>query len=349
MKRPFAWLKNTGVSCMVMVMSAKPSRVLVVPSNRPDRLKDFVQTWSGGLGGWDHSILIEDAPTRSDLAGYFDQHVSHEQIKDDLKEASWIISKKDSACRCYGFLLAWRMGAEAVLTLDDDCYPANSDQSFNGSLFSRHIMNMMSHSRWVDSIPGVRTRGMPYVQAGCMKPTVMNMGLWTENADYDAVQHLSMIDTGLHSFTPPRGNQLIPNGQYVNICGMNLMIERKALPLAYFPLMGEGYPYRRFDDIWMGIIAKKVCDHLGWSISVGEPFVRHIRASDPFVNLVKEGPGLARNETFWQDIDAIPLAGSDALTCMEEIASGLCKSGDEYLVQLSKAIMMWVQLFGEAA
>ena len=35
----------------------------------------------------------------------------------------------------------------------------------------------------------------------------------------------------------------------------------------------------------MGITAKKVCDLLGWQISVGEPFVRHLRASDLKVNL----------------------------------------------------------------
>jgi len=45
--------------------------------------------------------------------------------------------------------------------------------------------------------------------------------------------------------------------------------------------MGEGQPYRRFDDIWFGVIAKRICDHLGWSIAVGDPHVHHGRCPTP--------------------------------------------------------------------
>ena len=54
---------------------------------------------------------------------------------------------------------------------------------------------------------------------------------------------------------------------------------------------------------------KKICDHLGLDVSIGKPTVFHQRASDPFVNLVKEAPGIALNESFWQEIDAITIAG----------------------------------------
>ena len=45
---------------------------------------------------------------------------------------------------------------------------------------------------------------------------------------------------------------------------MSLAFRIEALPLMYLPLMGEGQPYDRFDNIWGGVIAKRVCDHLGW-------------------------------------------------------------------------------------
>jgi reversibly glycosylated polypeptide/UDP-arabinopyranose mutase len=116
--------------------------------------------------------------------------------------------------------------------------------------------------------------------------------------------------------------------------------------LFYFPLMGEGQPYRRFDDIWAGVIAKKVMDHLGWPMSVGEPAVFHVRASDPVQNRIKEMPGITRNETFWQEIDGIELTAGDPAGCMRELGEQLGRSGsDDYMRRLGMALQVWASLF----
>jgi reversibly glycosylated polypeptide/UDP-arabinopyranose mutase len=123
---------------------------------------------------------------------------------------------------------------------------------------------------------------------------------------------------------------------------MSLPFRVEALPMMYLPLMGEGQPYDRFDDIWGGIIAKRVCDHLGWSITIGRPIVDHRRASGPFRNLVKEAAGIRRNETFWQEVDAIGLRGTSPGGCMLEIAAGLAGNADSHTAKLGKAIERWV-------
>ncbi len=318
-------------------MVKKPSRVLVVPSNRPERLAEFCRAWEG-RGGWDCAVLVEDAPSRGPTPAGFDVHVSHAEVAADLGEDRWIISRQDSACLCYGFLLAWRMGAQYALTLSDDCYPNPGTTDF----FTDHVLAMNGHRRWVTSVPGLRVRGLPYRDLGQMAESAFNVGLWTGVPDLDAQTQLKQPIT---NFVPPPGNRIVPAGQYVSMCEMNLCVSRKALPLMYFPLMGHGVPYRRFDDIWAGVIAKKVCDHLGWAVSVGEPFIRHERASDPHVNLVKEAPGLILNETFWQRIDKIPLGDTTALTCMGEIGCGLVDDTNGYLSRLGEAVWVWKRLF----
>ncbi len=339
------------------------ARVLVVPSNREECFRQFLTAWEG-RGGWDEILLIEDNPTRTfknlPIVSDFVTHVSHEEIVADLGADSWIISKKDSACLCYGFLLAWRKGATHVLTLSDDCFPTlGYTQVFDG-----HLAAMRGHRRWISTVPsatrwpsssllGFRVRGLPYENLGHME-TVINVGLWCGVPDLDGK---TQLEHPITNFVPPPGSRLIPAGQYAPICEMSLMVARQAIPLIYMPLMGEGQPYRRFDDIWMGIIAKKICDHLGWPVSCGEPFIRHERASDPQVNFVKEAPGVAVNEYFWRIVDAIPLMETSALGCMSEVGNHLryIVGGENlaglatYLRRLGQAILIWVRLFRESS
>ncbi len=319
-------------------------KVLVIPSNREACLKEFLAAWEGG-GGWDRVIVIEDAPKRS-----FDFPRDESLINyawDDIEglcgKDAWIFSKRDSAIRCFGLWKAWQMGAEYVLTLDDDCFPIENNDLF----FTDHIYGMNSIPKWVDSAL-MRTRGIPYRNLGELDSVKANIGLWTKHPDFDAVQSLMNNDCQI----PMMGQRIIPQGQYFPVCGMNLCIKREAIPLFYFPLMGQGQPYSRFDDIWAGIIAKKVMDHLGWQMSVGEPFVEHRKASDPFVNLVKEAPGIGANEKFWEVIDRITLPDSGSgyknpIVCMNCIGRDLQDQPNDYLAKLGKAIRTWTNLFQE--
>lgn len=311
-------------------------KVLVIPSNRGDRLKEFFDAWCAPMGDWDRVIVIEDNPYRTfDLPPSCD-HYSWEEIEATLGDSAWIISRRDSAIRCFGFLMAYRGGADLIVTLDDDCYPREP------GICAGHLRAMGSHGRWVESVPGMRTRGLPYFNRGRLD-VAANMGLWSRVPDLDAPQTLA---GGVGDFEPPRGSRIVPTGQYTPLCGMNLAFRREATPLFYFPPMGEGQPYRRFDDIWAGVIAKRVIDHLGWRLSAGDPAIEHIRASDPMANLVKEAPGIARNETLWQEIDAVRLTADDPACCMAELGDALERDGsDDYARRLGRAMQVWASLF----
>lgn len=306
-------------------------KILVIPSIRKECLENFLIAWRD-KGDWDKIIVIEDNPEKTFALRDID-HYCWQDI--EKYKNHFIFSRRDSAIRCFGFYLAYKEGAEYSLTLDDDCYPIDYP------IFQKHIDIINGYTKWTNSC-GIRSRGIPYNNLGKLDSVIANMGLWTNNADFDAI---GMFTNENNYFQPPKGNKLIPNGQYFPLCGMHFCFKTKYTPLFYFPLMGEGYPYRRFDDIWSGIVAKKVIDHLKLHISVGKPFVEHKKTSNKFTNLIKEAPGIEANEYFWELIDNIKLSSSNMLDCLLEISDNLQTNKDCYFNKLGVALESWTTLF----
>lgn len=310
---------------------------LVVPSIREDSLKVFLDKWMMA-SAFDSIIIVEDNPEPTfSVKGC--HHFSWADIDNDLGEDAWIISRRDSAIRSYGFWKAFEQGAHYIFTLDDDCWPID-DQDF-ADFIDGHLKNFKNTSNWCESIPGYRTRGLPYFNMGEMTSVVFSMGLWEGVPDLDAVH---MLSGNMEQPCLPE-TRVMPLGQYFPFCGMNFAFKREVTPLAYFPLMGQDSPYGRFDDIWFGIIAKKICDHLGLAITVGRPYIYHSKASDPFNNLIKEAPGIKFNEQFWRIIDNVYLTKRTPSSCMKELGSVLMTSDVDYVAKLGSAMTIWANLF----
>ncbi len=53
------------------------------------------------------------------------------------------------------------------------------------------------------------------------------------------------------------------SGSYFPMCSMNLAWRPEFTAAMYFLLMGPDQPFDRFGDIWGGVLAKRVADHLG--------------------------------------------------------------------------------------
>lgn len=312
--------------------------VVVVPTIREECILEFLNVWQD----LDWMVLVvEDNPTRTFQTGHVPAgsviSYSWKEIDEELGKRSWVISRHDTAIKSFGFWKAHQLGADYIFALDDDCLPTGADH------IAEHLQKLQSTSRWTESVPGQRTRGIPYENRGCMSNVALSMGLWEGVPDFDSVYTLGANPS--LEIELPKHNFLLAHGQYYPMCGMNLCFKREITPLMYFPLMGDGQPFRRFDDIWCGIIAKKVMDHLNLLVSVGRPMVYHKKASNVFANLVKEAPGIAANEHFWETIDSIPLTEHSVLDCMIEIGDGLEASKDSYLKKLGQAILTWSSLY----
>jgi hypothetical protein len=312
---------------------------LVVPTNRPENLREFLAAWKPWP--WDRILVVEDGPEVTiDPPEPTVEAYSWTEIEAELPEPT-IISRGDSGIRAFGFWKAWQLGAEAIFTLDDDCYPSTDD------LVEGHLQNLNETPAWASTVPGLRVRGLPYQNFGGPLPVDVSVGLWVGHPDLDAVQSLAngaAVAGGLLSDVRSR---VMPSEQYFPMSGMNLAVRREAACLMYFPPMGHDSPYGRFDDIWCGLIVQRICRHLRRSIVCGRPVVEHTRASDPFANLVKEAPGIDANERMWERVDAVEFQGVTPLDCMRELGSGLRASadGDGYLERWGGAILAWCELF----
>ena len=312
--------------------------VLVVPTIRQKSINEFFDLWKC-KGSWDEIIIIEDNPKKS-----FDikcgLHYSWKEIAKELGDDKWIISKRDSAIRSFGFLIAYKLGASIIYTLDDDCHPLEASHDPSLDYINKHKKSFIN-KKWTELVPDCRSRGIPYKNLGSL-PVYLNVGLWDGIPDLDAIQ---MLSNATIDFTCRPDYRIIPSGQYFPMCGMNMSFKREVTPMMYFPLMGKESPYGRFDDIWCGVIFKKIVDHLKWNVSCGDPMVLHKKASNPFSNLVKEAPGIARNESFWETIDKITLTSYDPSSCMIEVGEKLQAEPDTYIQQYGKAIKTWIGLF----
>lgn len=308
---------------------------LVVPTIRETSILEFLNAWDGL--DWE-IIVVEDNPEKSFRLIDVEHHYSWSEIDELLGDKSWIISRRDSAIRSFGFYIAYLMGAEHIFTLDDDCLPRSK------SFIEEHKRAIEEAPLWIDSVPGYRTRGFPYEDVGLNTKVVMNMGLWHGVPDYDAVQQLSGVAP--KRITLPQGHRLIPANQYFPMCGMNVCFKREAAPLMYFPLQGKGWPYRRFDDIWCGVIMKKICDHLGLQVSIGPPHILHSKASNVYKNLEKEAPGIGFHDTFWKTINSISLNETTPIGCMAQLGQNLLNvSANEYMWEVGRALVEWASLF----
>ena len=166
--------------------------VLVVPTNRPDRIVRVLDEWRPWP--WDRIVIVEDAPetsapwrTTGAQSGWREGDVvicSWRQIDDDLP-APWIISRGDSAIRSYGFWKAWSIGADYIFTLDDDCFPVDRDH------VTRHLDNLEATPAWHSTVDGLRVRGLPYSNVGTLRNIRVSMGLWLGHPDIDAIQTLA--------------------------------------------------------------------------------------------------------------------------------------------------------------
>ncbi len=313
---------------------------IVVPTIREANITKFLDAWSTEFKG--HTVIVvEDNPERSfDLARHDTLHYSWKDIDEELGEHSWIIPRRTDCVRSYGYYKAYQEpGIDMIVTLDDDCYP--DTPNFLQSHFAR-ISSETTSRAWINTGVGGFPRGMPYHAMDRVRPCAINHGMWSNVPDLDAITQLANA-----RFNQPFEaiNQVIPVGGYFPMCGMNLAWRSEVTPVMYFLLMGQlEWPFDRFGDIWCGVFAKKICDHLGVSITSGDPLIEHQRASNVWQNLGKEVAGYEVNETLWRNVDAIRLTKGSYKECYVELAAKLPMVGD-YWDRLRQAMALWTELF----
>lgn len=310
-----------------------PQVAIVIPTIRD---LSFLEEWHDEFAP--HRIIVcEDHPQRQIALpdGFRFEHYSWAEIDAELGESSWIIPRQNAAIRNFGYWKAWSTGADIVVTIDDDCYPAAAD--YIGS----HVVNLGRKATigW-EQVCAFPTRGFPYGIRGASE-VVVSHGLWENVPDLDAPTQLTQPHLAV---TRPVETKIMARGSYFPMSGMNLAFRASFAPAMWFPLMGKGEPFDRFDDIWAGILAKRIADHLGLAMISGDPTVEHRRASNVFTNLRKEAAGIEANETFWRAVDKVELDEDSVLGCYRQLAARLPLEGP-YFDRLRNGMKVWADLF----
>ena len=288
---------------------------VVIPNHLPHL--DFLKEW-GELEDA-QLIVVQDGPEAPEAPEGAPPNIrvyTWDDIDADLGAHSWIIPRKTSAVRSYGYLKAYEAGVDVILTLDNDCYPDGSPW------IQGHQRNLgaVAALDWVTSTPDIPyTRGFPY-RIRDLSPVVLSHGLWSGVPDLDAATSLHMPDLRLD---PARGVQVVPRHSFFPVCGMNLAWRREITPALYFGIFGPEYGFDQYDDIWAGVLVKRVLDHLGLAAVTGAPSVEHRKQSDVFANIRKQAPGLEMNENFWIAVRHVPLTATTVLDTYEELIVGL--------------------------
>lgn len=178
-------------------------------------------------------------------------------------------------------------GCEIIITLDENVSPI-------GDPIQDHIDALQKRVpvSWI-STASEYSRGFPY-SIRSEAEVVISHGVWEGSGDWDAPTQLVLGEKRPTTFY----KGIIPKGIYYPMCSMNLAFKIKVLPYIFHaPGTSE---IRRFDDIFAGIVSKRIIDGMGWAVVSGYATVNHKKASDPFQNLKNEAAGIELNESFWR-------------------------------------------------
>lgn len=327
---------------------------VVVPTIRH---LNFLEKWKPFVAEL-HFIFVQDGDP--DVHIHVPEWVDYEMynrrdIEKVLGDEAWIISQKDASIRNWGFLLSRK---PLVWSLDDDCLPAvgPDGQLVNAPL--QHAINLLTpstpyfYSTVYDPFRHGAdfVRGYPYsLRRGVV--TAVSHGLWMNAFDYDAPTQLLKVHERNERYVD--AVQTVPKGVLYPLCSMNVAFNRSAIGPAFMQgLMGVGQPWARYDDMFSGWASKVVADHIGMGSKSGAPYVRHDKASNPFVNLEKEYMGLEWQEEVVRFMDTVQLspglteAGDAYLELAERIhASPKLQSLSPYFGRLARSMKIWVRIW----
>ena len=355
----------------------EPTLAVVIATNRPHQFRAWFDAWKQDLNSV-AVYVIEDAPEKFDELEFISivkdwHHYSWREIDADLGGKSWIIPRRSSAIKSYGFLKAYQAGHSSIWTLDDDCFPEEWDSGWRyPGLIEHYLAQSRLEDSWFNTIGRSKgamdlyPRGYPYGIRQTQFPVMIHHGLWSGIPDLDGITALEH-----HELKLEQCNKIerIPTGKFFPMCGMNLAFRREMTPAMYFMLQGhmkgvkwdhtdaglKALPFDRFDDIWAGLFAKKIADHLGYAVTTGAPSIVHTKLSDPTQRVIKEGPGIAANELLWEilaDYDisegwrTVKSSYSDLAGVVDSAAKAL--PYPDYWKTLAEAMHTWTELFSNA-
>jgi hypothetical protein len=293
--------------------------IVVIPTNRAVRLDYLGPLIESGA----RFIVVDDSEgsVRVDHPSFeVFPWGERERMLGDLDVA---MPRRNGACRDFGFYLAWRFSDEdeIVVALDDDCKVERVDfaDAVRASLSDapRHVA--IAEGRHVNILDlyentpdHLYPRGFPYslrpayrrcaFNGRMNRPVKFSLGLWQGIFDVNAIDKLEGPPYDHPEARLRHESVIIPEGQLVSVCSMNMHFRREVLPAAYqLPMHVEvmpGWNIDRYGDIWGGFILKTLMDRKGDAMAVGGPMIRHLKDGNYLRNVWQEHVCHLANDEF---------------------------------------------------
>lgn len=297
---------------------------------------------------------------------------NQERFIKKFNRLSKIFSYNSVERRNVGYLKAAEYDSKVIIILDDDNYILDN-KYLN---YMKHIgkkssfVEVKSSIGWFNPCIMLRTdhgneiymRGFPYAKRFIKNhykfkknsgKVVLNMGLWTEDPDVDAVTNLT-LPTRILGLKKEFSTLMIANSTFMPINSQNTAFATEILPCLYEVMQGynlKGLKIDRYSDVWAGFMAKKVIDHMGDKITVGQPLSRHVRNYHNLLNDLKlELWGMLLTEKFVSWLESMTINGSSYIESYNFLAKDmkktLSRSFDDptirkYFEKLSDAMGIW--------
>lgn len=336
--------------------------IVTTTIRRPIVLADYLENLARYGHGDTEVIVIGDRRTPPDVGGYLgglsaDTGVGvdywdvdrQRQFLHGLPVLDALLPYDSIQRRNLGYIVAAGRGHPRIISIDDDNWPPEGDFVGGHGIVGTEAEapGVSSSTGWFNSAGLLRVRprrplyhrGFPTSRRGRAGWTfapvqgrvVVNVGLWSGVPDADAMTHLDgpVAVTGFRRGVPTRVAVTAGTGVVFNT--QNTAFHRDLLPCMFLPPMGGrigALRVGRHDDVWMSIFLKKVVDHMGDLICVGEPLTEQRRnPHDLFADLLVELPALRLTNRITDTLEDVVPTGSDYRSCflgvVEDMRSGV--------------------------
>ncbi|XP_042510973.1 probable UDP-arabinopyranose mutase 5 isoform X2 [Macadamia integrifolia] len=332
---------------------------IVVAAIQPD-LTSFLEEWRPIFSRF-HLIVVKDPDLQREIKipeGFNIDLYTNSDMDRVLGSTSILFT--GYSCRYFGYLVSRK---KYVVAVDDDCVPAKDGRDFLFDAVAQHIYNLRfpatpfffntlydPFQKGADFV-----RGYPFSLRNGVK-CALSSGLWLNLADYDAPTQA--LKPGERNARYVDAVLTVPLKAMMPLSGINVAFDREVIGSALFPglrLVGEGKQrWETVEDIWCGMCAKVVCDHLGLGVKSGVPYVWRNDRGDAIDTLKKEWHGMKLMEEvvpFFQSV-RLPRTAVAAEDCVLEIAAMVKETlgpKDPLFGQAADAMIEWVRLWKAVA
>ncbi len=177
---------------------------------------------------------------------------------------------------------------------------------------------------------------------------MVQYGGWNGVLDYDGETQLAGVPD--RAWFDRNIRMPVPRGCATTCCSMNMAFRTEFTPAMWqLPVLGERF--KRFGDIWSGLIQKRILDARGEVMLInGRASVLHERASDPVKNAEIEAAGMPLNEEMWGGAGSgtppLYVANVDHFSWVTgDMANFFWKRDPEYASHFLSCRDQWLALF----